>query len=124
MKVLLVNPPSANLYGALGNRYPPLGLAYLAAVTRERGYKVSIVDVDLEPEHPVDFGTWDVVGITSDTPRYPEALKVAKEAKKGGCIVVMGGYHVTFRDEEALSSGLVDYVVTVSYTHLTLPTKA
>lgn len=111
MKVLLVNPPSANLYGALGNRYPPLGLAYLAAVTRERGHEVSIVDVDLEPEHPLDFGIWDVVGITSDTPRYPEALKVAKEAKKEGCIVVMGGYHVTFRDEEALSSGLVDYVV-------------
>lgn len=111
MKVLLVNPTSANIYGALGNRYPPLGLAYLAAVTRERGYTVSIVDLDLEPEHPVDFGMWDVVGITSDTPRYPEALKVAKEAKKEGCIVIMGGYHVSFRDEEALSSGLVDYVV-------------
>lgn len=111
MKVLLVNPPSANLYGALGNRYPPLGLAYLASAARERGHKVSIVDLDLEPGHPVDFGAWDVVGITSDTPRYPEALKVAEEAKKEGCTVVMGGYHVTFMDGEALGSGLVDYVV-------------
>jgi len=111
MKVLLVNPPSVNIYGVLGNRYPPLGLAYLAASLRERGYEVGILDLDVDQRTSLDLGGFDVVGITSDTPRYERALEIAKEAKDRGCIVVMGGYHVTFRDEGALSSGYVDYVV-------------
>ncbi|MDH4232540.1 MAG: B12-binding domain-containing radical SAM protein, partial [Nitrospirota bacterium] len=37
--------------------------------------------------------------------------KIAKEAKKAGSIVVMGGPHVSYMDEETLRTGLCDYVV-------------
>jgi len=38
-------------------------------------------------------------------------LRIAKEAKLRGKIVIMGGVHVTFTAEETLRSGFVDYVV-------------
>jgi anaerobic magnesium-protoporphyrin IX monomethyl ester cyclase len=46
-----------------------------------------------------------------DTTRYPVSLKIAERAKKRGVDVVMGGPHVTFFDEETLSTKWVDYVV-------------
>lgn len=111
MKVLLVNPPSSNLYGSLGDQYPPLGLAYLAAALRENGYEVGIADLDIDRQTRLEFGHYDVVGVTSDTPRFEKALKIARQAKKEGATVVMGGYHPTFRDKETLSSNWVDWVV-------------
>lgn len=111
MKVLLINPPSFNLYFQLGAKLPPLGLCYLAAVLRKEGHHVHLVDFEVEPERELKFEQYDLVGISSDTPRYRKALAIAKQAKEQGLPVVMGGYHVTFLDEEALSTGLVDYVV-------------
>ena len=112
MKILLVNPPAGFSYGALGISRPPLGLAYLAAVLRDR-YEVKIVDFNVESprwsKYPYDG--FDLVGISVDTSRFPVGLKIAKLAKKHGAIVVMGGPHVSFLDGDALQSGVVDYVV-------------
>lgn len=107
----MINPPSFNLYFQLGAKLPPLGLCYLAAVLRQEGHDVHIVDLEVEPERELEFRQYDLVGISSDTPRYRRALGIAKRAKEAGLPVVMGGYHVTFLDEEALSTGAVDYVV-------------
>ena len=52
-----------------------------------------------------------MVGISADTSRYETALKIARVAKRQGATVVLGGPHVSFMDEEALASGVVDYVV-------------
>lgn len=113
MKVLLVNPPTFNYYYQLGAELPPLGLGYLGGMLKQEGHQVKIVDLDVVPEKErnIDFRGFDLVGITSDTPRYHKALKIATEAKKQRVPVVMGGFHVTFMDEEALSTGVVDYVV-------------
>lgn len=113
MRVLLINPPTSNVYAQFGADLPPLGLAYLAAVLRKAGHCVCIVDLGIEPKglHGIDLSAYDVVGISADTPRFPAAVAIAKEVKKQKCIVVMGGYHVTFMDEEALDTGVVDYVV-------------
>lgn len=112
MKILLVNPPAGLSYGVLGISRPPLGLAYIAAVARSR-HQVEIVDLNVGKNswkrYPYD--RFDVVGISADTSRYDTAVAIAKAAKRRGAIVVMGGPHVSFLDEDALASGVVDYVV-------------
>ena len=113
MKVLLISPQGSNVYAKMKVGLPPLGIAYLAAVIREKGHEVKIIDRSIEQRDftPEDFAPFDLVGISADTPRYPEAVEIAEEAKKAGKMVVMGGYHVTFLDKEALETGVVDIVV-------------
>jgi anaerobic magnesium-protoporphyrin IX monomethyl ester cyclase len=110
MRVLLVNPKSNDLYTRVGAKMPPLGITYLAAVLRERGHQPEIVDMNVSP--PVEtYAGYDLVGISSLTCNYNAALEVAAAAKKDGAQTVMGGYHVTFMDAEALGTGVVDYVI-------------
>lgn len=113
MKVLLVSPKGSNIYAKMKVALPPLGIAYLAAVIREKGHKVKIIDRSIEQQKllPEDFTPFDLIGISADTPRYPEAVEIARTAKKAGKMVIMGGYHVTFLDKEALETGVVDIVI-------------
>ncbi len=113
MKVLFVSPQGSNIYAKMKVGLPPLGIAYLAAVIREAGHSVKIIDraIERKPMTPDDFMPFDLIGISADTPRYPEALEIAGAAKKSGKMVIMGGYHVTFLDKEALETGVVDIIV-------------
>jgi anaerobic magnesium-protoporphyrin IX monomethyl ester cyclase len=98
----------------MGLKLPPLGVAYLAAYLRKNGkHSVDIIDMNAQPVELQDipWRDWDVVGISGDTSRHNEVLEIAAHAKEAGRIVVTGGYHVTFLDEEALRTGNVDYVV-------------
>lgn len=113
MKILLISPKGSNIYAKMEVGLPPLGIAYLAAVIREKGHEVQLIDRSIKQGElvPEDFAPYDLVGISADTPRYPEAVEIAAIAKKAGKMVVMGGYHVTFLDKEALETGVVDIVV-------------
>ena len=113
MKILLISPAGSNFYAKMGATIPPLGIAYIAAVLRENGHFVKLLDLGVEQKMPSKdyFKFFDVVGISADTPSYPEALSIAKIAKSVDKIVVMGGYHVTFLDKEALNTGFVDFIV-------------
>jgi anaerobic magnesium-protoporphyrin IX monomethyl ester cyclase len=113
MNVLLINPGASNIYSKVEANLPPLGIAYLASAAIESGHHVKIVDLNIEKKTlaEINLNYFDVVGITTDTPRYYEAIRIAKEIKKSGKLIVMGGYHVTFLDEEVLSTGYVDVVV-------------
>lgn len=114
MKVLLVNPASRSIYSRLGLVFPPLGLAYIASVVRSAGHEVRILDLQAEKVDlsRFEWNRYDVVGISTDTGRYPESLKVARIAKEArDIVVVMGGYHATFMDRDVLNTGLVDYVI-------------
>jgi anaerobic magnesium-protoporphyrin IX monomethyl ester cyclase len=112
MRVLLVNPPVGFSYYNIGLRRPPLSLAYLAAMLVDK-HDVSIVDFSTGKDNwkKYRYDGFDVVGISVDTVRYPVSLSIAQRARDQGARIVMGGPHVSFRDEEALRSGLVDYVV-------------
>jgi anaerobic magnesium-protoporphyrin IX monomethyl ester cyclase len=110
VRILLLNPPFPGLYHKLGFILPPLGLAYLASSLRRESHSVSLKDLNVE-DAPDDLASYDLVGITADTPRYPLALAWARQAKEAGTFVILGGPHVTFLDEEALGSGWVDVVV-------------
>lgn len=112
MNILLVNPPAGFSYYNIGIRRPPLSLAYLASVLIDK-HRVRIVDFNVGKHNwkNYPYNEFDIVGISVDTARYPVSLEIARRAKQQGAIVVTGGPHVSFLDEETLESGVVDYVV-------------
>jgi len=69
------------------------------------------LNIDIRALEKTNLNDYDIFGITTDTPRYNEALRIAREISITGKPIVMGGYHVTFLDEEVLSTGYVDVVV-------------
>lgn len=113
LSVLLTNPKSANAFESFGFIFPPLGLLYIAATAEQAGHRIAIEDFCVSGHTPdqVDFSLYDVVGITSDTRRFPGALRIARRAKAAGCIVVMGGPHPGFADEDILRQNQADYVI-------------
>jgi len=110
VKVLLAYPFREDTYRKVGFILPPMGIAYIAAVLRDNGHEVKIVDFNVTDEK-VDYSAFDIVGISADTSRYKNSLRLAKEAKDAGCIVVMGGPHVSYMDEDTLRTGFCDFVV-------------
>ena len=113
MNILLANPKSVNVFESFGLVFPPLGLLYVAAAAEKAGFEVALEDFFVSGNKPshFNFRDYDVVGITSDTRRFPGALEIAKRAKADGCTVVMGGPHPAFVDEDVLTSNYADFIV-------------
>ena len=112
MDVLLIHPPFLEGFSRAGIEMPPLGIGYLASVLRQDGHRVRIADLNMDSRGLLDrAGEFDLVGISGDTPRHEMALDLAGKVREQGVPVVMGGPHVSFRAEENLRSGPVDYVV-------------
>ena len=118
-KVALVNPP---LPVDIGHhpQFPPLGLAYMAAVLEKNGFEVKIVDcpvnhydhANLKAE--LDAFQPALIGTGAMTPTIESALKGAQVAKEAcpEATVVMGGPHATFSDKEVLTQEkAVDLIV-------------
>jgi len=55
MNILLAYPFKEDTYRKVGFILPPLGIAYIAAVLRDNGHDVSIVDYNVTDEK-TDFG--------------------------------------------------------------------
>ncbi|MEJ2637317.1 MAG: cobalamin-dependent protein, partial [Calditrichia bacterium] len=113
MRVLLIDPPTKNYYSKMGMNLMPLGLAYLAATLDDSGHQVQVIDYQTESleEKKINFRDFDLVGISSDTPRFNSAAKIGQAARAQGVPVVFGGYHTTFLDHEAFQRGAADFVV-------------
>lgn len=80
-------------------KIPPLGLLNVAAVTPS-GVEVSLTDENVEP---IDFDKHvDLVGITTMSSAAPRAYEIARQFKKKGTPVVLGGPHVSVLPEEGL----------------------
>ena len=82
--ITLVNPlSSTEVISKIDFKTPPIGLAYLASMLRENGYKVRIVDNVVEKlsldELVRKIKDSVVVGITTTTPTFNTALKYAKK---------------------------------------------
>ena len=94
---------------------PHLGLAYLAAVSEQRGDDVLVYDADVEDE-PITtvvkrFAS-HVVGITANTPQVKSAWPTAQTVKSIKDIpVVLGGPHVSVLPAESAVKPQVDVVV-------------
>jgi anaerobic magnesium-protoporphyrin IX monomethyl ester cyclase len=118
-KIALVNSP---LLEEVGHHplFPPLGLAYMAAVLEQNDFEVQIFDcpvcgIDHEKlKAELDSFQPTIVGIGAMTPIIESALKSARVAKEvcPGAKVVMGGPHATFSDKEILTDEkAVDIIV-------------
>jgi anaerobic magnesium-protoporphyrin IX monomethyl ester cyclase len=92
--------------------FPPLGLAYMAAVLQQNGFEVKIIDCPVcELDHEklkAELSSYQptMIGIGSMTPTIESALKSARVAKDAcpDAKVLMGGPHATFSGEEILAS--------------------
>ncbi|MFG0318369.1 MAG: B12-binding domain-containing radical SAM protein [Planctomycetota bacterium JB042] len=131
MRLLLVNPPSPEnqrisrgLMGGFGmavNRdlvYPPLNLAYVAAVARDAGHEVEILDaeaLDLDRDETLRRGgekPFDVVGVDSSTATIDEDLTLAAElAESAGAKSFTMGAQVTNTPDNVLARTGVHYVI-------------
>lgn len=112
MKVLLIQPNYRRIYAYAKTKditpiFPPLGLAYIAAVLKRNNIEVRILesnahDLDHEQikEAIKDYGP-DIVGITSTTSLIEEAHEIANLCNKD-IKVVIGGIHASSMPKETL----------------------
>jgi len=123
--VLFINLPSAftayagsKLHAGL-QIYPLLSFAMLAAVLREKGARVSILDLGLDASFDKLDATLEetkpeIVGITATTPLFFEASELSRRVRKklgAGVKIILGGPHATALPEECLLSSEFDIVV-------------
>jgi radical SAM superfamily enzyme YgiQ (UPF0313 family) len=107
-----------------GNLYvapfePPLGLAYLTAVLRGSGHRVTLLDMQGSMMDAEALATQladllpDLVGVTAMTTTLPDAVKVADTARQvvPHAKVVLGGVHPTLDPAGVLEHSSVDFVV-------------
>src|SRR4030065_1553667 len=99
-KLLLINPVGRRSGYLLSkfSTFPPLGLAYVAAVTPS-DWNVKIVDENFDK---FVLEEADLVGITAFTTTISRAYEIALMYRERKIKVVMGGIHVSMLPDEAL----------------------
>ncbi len=108
----MVPDSSCNIRESFNYTSPPLGIGYIASYLRETGnHQVKIYDGLLQYSRDLDFidtltsFSPDVVGISGQTtPSIYDVYQTARIVKNHNpaTLVIVGGAHVTFQDEQAL----------------------
>jgi radical SAM superfamily enzyme YgiQ (UPF0313 family) len=109
VRFLLVNPAAPQWRVSPGRSPPRITrvfrfsmLSSLAvAAAMPEGVETRILDEEVEPLDPDEPA--DLVGVSLMTFNAPRAYEIADAFRRKGRPVVLGGYHPTFRPEEALS---------------------
>lgn len=108
MNICFINPP--NPFLANQAPFPPLGILYMARNLLNSPYENQEISVDIHDlateSDPLDkvsrivSENYDIYGITSTTPQYPYALRIAGLIKKlkEDAYVVIGGVHPSVID--------------------------
>lgn len=117
MRILLLQAPVANL-SPHARLSPPLGLAYVAQHLLAEGHDVEIVDLNLTGLNPARVRATlarvrpELVGISSHTETYPNALRLAALVKEceHDVPVLMGGVHPSILPTDVLAEPCVDFV--------------
>ncbi|HNW35792.1 MAG TPA: cobalamin B12-binding domain-containing protein, partial [Candidatus Ozemobacteraceae bacterium] len=98
-RILFIYPPQQG--GDVGLVMPPLGLTSLAAVTRENGHQVELLDAAAEKldlpsviSRVTAHSPWHCIGITATTPTFSTAQKIAKAVGTPFTKVILGGPHL------------------------------
>jgi anaerobic magnesium-protoporphyrin IX monomethyl ester cyclase len=114
-KVLLVNPKRESVvaYGL-----PHLGLALLAAVLRNDGHEVLVVDyllaLDTPPlNHFLNNFSPDIVGISTHTAIVSKVFRLISDVCDYNPMIpiIVGGPHATLYPEDFLRDGRVSYIM-------------
>jgi len=117
MRVLLFQAP-VSIRSPHAHLSPPLGLAYVAQFLLEQGHTVDLVDLNLTGLNPARIRATlnrvrpELVGISSHTETYPNAVILAALVKKHDpqTPVIFGGPHASILPLEVLAEPDVDYV--------------
>ena len=113
MRALLVDPKVSLPIDVRSS--PSLGLAYLAAMSEQRGDEVRLLDMQVEDtslqevvaKHPPA-----VAGITATTIQIESAWQVARELRRlTDARIILGGSHPTVLPDESVQRPEVDIVV-------------
>lgn len=108
MKLTLVRPPRRNASDA-GLSVPPLGLAYIAAMARELGHSVEIIDAYATGMSWADFEDHiktqrpEVVGFSAMTPIADVVARAVKMCRPYAQKIVLGGPHPTAVGEDVFT---------------------
>ena len=124
MRVLLINPPDEmeSMFGVgkgLVQKYEPLGLLYVAAVAREAGHEVAVVDAYAEDldlpslEDRIRAAAPDVVGFSTLTCNGAMVYDLGRwiHEEFPGAYVVLGNIHASVYARQYLENGAADAVV-------------
>lgn len=124
MKVLLLIPPTdlTKSYGDLkkfSNPQPAIGFAYIAAVLRENGYGVKVVDAYVNEYQLAEIldiisqYSPDVIGISVLTPSAEIVYEIARNIRTEypQIKLVMGNMHASLFADEILSNNYADFIV-------------
>lgn len=113
MKIVFVEP--------VGTGVPPMGLMYLVAMLKKNGFTdvelISLTKDNVSKRRSMDYlleklKEKPIVGITSMTPLWTEAVKIAGLAKENGCKVLVGGPGPSIWKEKLLEKyPFIDFVV-------------
>ena len=114
MNILLINPPREVPQKA---DFPPMGLAYIAAVLKKNGIDVKVLDAAAFPwkklERIIKQQNPDIVGIPCWTVERGQSFKTAQLVKKVApqAKIIMGGHHATAFPEHMFKLAYADVVV-------------
>ena len=124
MRVLLINPPDEMeaMFGVgkgLVQKYEPLGLLYIAAVAREAGHDVTVIDAYAEDlglatlKQKIRDAAPEVVGFSTLTCSGAMVYELGRwiHAELTGVCVVLGNVHASVYARQYLVSGAADVVV-------------
>jgi radical SAM superfamily enzyme YgiQ (UPF0313 family) len=117
--ILLVNPvflSESEAERELMSPYFPLGLLYLGAFLRERGFEVEIfdgtfMDGDQDFVESLKQHNPKAVGFTAIKPNGEKVLELAEIAQEHGSFVIVGGPDPTYSPGYYLDNPAVDLVV-------------
>lgn len=88
-----------------GHLVPPLGLVNIASVT-PANWQIDIIDERINPIGNQQFlelsSKYKIIGLTSFTANVNRAYLLADEFRRYGSTVVIGGYHASLLQDEAL----------------------
>lgn len=119
-KILLIQPPvNVDMKIEGGLKYPPMGITFLAATIREKGYAVKIFDANVEKKpfkqlfKILDEYKPNIVGLSFTSLLAESAHYFADLIKKKdpNIIIIAGGYHSTVVPLEIIKDKNFDFVV-------------
>lgn len=125
MKILLIEPRGRDIQKDdntlnVVNKSEPIGLCYVGAVAKDRGHEVKIIQQIEETNNEIvgigKFFLPDIIGFTSMTYNYKNAVNLAKDIKreirsiKNKSYIIFGGIHPTTNISLAREE-VIDFVV-------------
>lgn len=109
MTVTLINLPSPFLIK--DTIMPPLGLLYLSSYLKKHRVDVEVIDLSGGAKLPKLYS--EIIGLSSTTPQFPEAIRVLDTIKgyNDSSTIIIGGPHATCEPEQCFYTGFNGVVI-------------